>query len=161
MLSAGAEKRMAKNNKNREKAAGLNRFEQYRASGAKLKRIDDEVVLGAPSNNTAADVKHDYPILLGEVRQLDQYVSIKVKRGHKPTADQLMTAFSEKTVLLVGNQRAPGYVALADLDEFCAKRPKIFDFTRDLMAKAWGLTRSTIDTLLKPNRKKPKKPKKS
>ena len=149
---------MTKNEKDRGKATGARPFAQYRASGTKLKRINDEVVLGAPSNNTAVDIQHDYPVLLGEVRQLDQYVSIKVKnRGQKPTADQLMTAFSDKTVLLIGSQDSPGYAAPADLDEFLVRHPKIWDFARDLMAKAWGLRRSTIDTLLKPHRTKTKK----
>lgn len=116
--------------------------------------MGDEVV-SESCNDTIGAIQLDYPPLLEEVSQLQRYVLKKRSRGQEPTADELLSACSKG--LLVGNGNAPGYAGLDDLRKFLKDLPTPFEFTRDLMAHTLGLRRSTIDTFLKPNRKKRKK----
>ncbi len=116
--------------------------------------MGDEVV-SESGNDTVGAIQLDYPLLLEEVSQLSRYVSKKRSRGQEPTADELLSACSKG--LLVGDGNAPGYAGPEDLKKFVKDLPAPFEFTRDLIAHTLGLSRSTIDTFLKPNRKKRRK----
>ena len=143
---------------NRKNPTG-NPWGHYRRSAASLKRIGDEVVQDRRSNHTVGDIQIDYPLLLAEVYQLGQYVSTKRKRGQDPSTDEVLQVFSGKGIL-VGDDKTPGYATRLDVEGYLQTLrpgPTPFEFARNLMAKAWTLERSTIDSYLKPNRKKTKK----
>jgi hypothetical protein len=140
-----------------QKPMAGNPWGQYRAPLVKLKRVGDEVIHGQKSANTITELQMDYPALLDEVRQVEQYVSIKMGRGLKPTAEEVIKAFDGKAPFLLGDATKPGYATSKDIEEFVESRESNFSFTRNLMAKGWSLTRSVIDTYLKPSRKRDKK----
>jgi hypothetical protein len=147
---------MGKNEKDQNEKHGLNSWGQYRAPMAKLRRVGDEVIHGQKSSNTVSDLQTDYPVF-NEVRQLEQYISIKMKRDSKPTADEVVRAFEGKAPCLFGDGHISGYATPKDIEELLESKESNFSFTRNLMAKGWNLKRSAIDSYLKPGRKKNKK----
>jgi hypothetical protein len=138
---------------NQKPKAG-NPWGQYRAPVAILKRVGDEVIHGQKSSNTVAELQTDYPMLLDEIRQAEQYISIKMRRGCKPTPEEVIKAFDGKASFLLGDATRPGYATHKDIEEFIESRTSNFEFTPNLMAKGWNLSRSTIDSSLKPGRRK-------
>jgi len=128
-------------------------LKHHRSPVAKLKRLGDEVIQAENSANTVSDVQNDHQILLDEVRQLDHYVLIKTQRNQTITAYQVIQACSQLRCLF-GDGTFVGYATHYDIEEFLKNRPSNFDFARNLLGKALKLQRSTIDTLLKPSRKK-------
>jgi hypothetical protein len=126
-----------------------------RAPVVKLKQVGDEVIHGQKSSNTVSDLQIDYPVLLDEVQQVEQYISIKMRRRScKPTAEEVIKAFCGKAPFLLGDATTPGYATHKDIEELIESSKSNFDFTRDLMAKGWNLKRNTIDSSLKPGRRK-------
>jgi hypothetical protein len=146
---------VASKDKNDERSAAGNRWGQYRRPVACLKRAGEEILLGGPSNNTVGDLQIDYSGLLWDVRQLDQYVKLKREKGVEPTAEAMQKDLSDLGIL-IGDGTTPGYATRSDLETFVKAKPTLFEYTRDLMAKKWHLSRSTIDTYLKPRPKKSK-----
>jgi hypothetical protein len=143
--------------RDRDGKTGTNPWGQYRGPAVKLKRVGDEVIHEQKSNDTIGELRADYNSLFGEVRQLSQFVDIKMRRGSKPTADEVIAAFENKAPYLFGDSRTPGYATRLDVEEFLQGQLSNFRFTRSLMAKAWDLKPSVIDTYLKPGRRKNKK----
>lgn len=150
---------MAKNEDHEGKKPVGNAFGHYRRPVANLKRIGEEVLHDGKSNDTVGDLRKEYPVLLKEVGELEQYVRIKTKRATLPTADEVIADFQGNGIL-VGDGKVGGYEGYAtrqDIAEYLQSDASNFKFARDLIAKAWNLKRSTVDTYLKPTRSKRKK----
>jgi hypothetical protein len=140
---------MAGKDGNHKLKAG-NPWGHYRA---KLVRRGEAIVLGGPSNNTVGDLQSDYPALIWSLRELEQYTWQKRARKLTPTLNDVKRDFRGQQIL-VGNDTAPGYATDSDLEEFFSTNPAPGKFAKELMARRWNLTPSTIETDLKPHRKK-------
>jgi hypothetical protein len=120
---------------------------------AKLVRRGEAIVYGDPSNDTVGDLQSDYPVLFWSLRELEQYVWQKRARQLTPTLDDVKRDFRGQRIL-VGDDTAPGYATDSDLEEFLSNNPAPGKFAKELLARRWNLTPSTIETNLKPHRKK-------
>ena len=140
---------MAGKDGNHKPYAG-NPWGHYRA---KLFRRGKAIVLGGPSSDTVGDRKSDYPALFWPLRELEQYGWQKRAQQLAPTLNDLKRDFRGQQIL-VGDSTAPGYATDSDLEEFLSTSPAPGKFAKELMARRWNLTSSTIETNLKPHRKK-------
>lgn len=143
---------MASKAKGDQKPAVVSLSGQFRA---KLVWRGDAIVLGAQSNDTVGDVQSDYKALSWSLRELGQYVSQKRTRLQKadPTVVDIKRDFTSEHILL-GDGTGPGYASDSDLEKFLKTNPAPGKFAKELVARAWNLDPSTIDTYIKPHRKK-------
>lgn len=133
-----------------QKPKAGNPWGHYRA---KLIHRGEAIVLGGPSNNTVGDLQSDYKPLSWCLRELEQYVSQKRLQHVEPTLSDVKRDFQRQHVL-IGDGTDPGYATDSDLNEFLNTNPAPVKFAKELMARRWNLTPSTIETNLKPHRKK-------
>src|SRR5712691_5939499 len=141
---------MASKDKGDQKPKTENPWEHYRA---KLVRRGEAIVLGGRSNDTVGDLQSDYEPLFWSLRELEQYVSQRRSQQVTPTLADVKRDFCDQHIL-VGAGTAPGYATDSDLEEFLKANPAPGKFAKELMARRWRLTLSTIETNLKPHRKK-------
>jgi hypothetical protein len=133
-----------------QKPKAGNPWGHYRA---KLIHRGEATVLCGPSNNTVGDLQSDYKPLSWSLRELEQYISQKRSQKVEPSLDDVKRDFCGQHIL-VGDGAAPGYATDSDLNEFLNTNPAPVKFAKELMARRWNLTLSTIETDLKPHRKK-------
>ena len=117
-LSSEKCKNLGRHEEARHRREGANAWGHYRGPVAKLERVGDEVIHKQKSNDTIGELQADYHPLFDGVRQLSQYVDIKMKRGSKPTVDEVIAAFEKNPPYLFGDSRAPGYATRVDVKEF-------------------------------------------
>jgi hypothetical protein len=120
---------------------------------AKLVWRGETIVLGGPSNDTVGDIQSDYQPLFWSLRQLSQYAAQKRAKKAEPTLADVKRDFGRDRILL-GDSTGPGYATDSDLEEFLKTNPAPSKFAKELMARRWELALSTIETDLKPHRKK-------